>query len=648
MIVSFRRTNPAMKLILRFAFQLFVFACACLPLAAQSRFRPEDLFRVRRPGAMTWSPDSRYAAIELSRPGRALDGAPSAEIGLIDVKARAMTIVSSSAPAYLGFFNAIWSPGGRRLAFLSVDAKAVVRVWIWRPGTPATIVRSLDVHVGFLDSPIIWIDDDRLGIAAWEPVARKFGSFYLSILKGQNAADEWTHAIDGKSAAVSILDSGNTDQQKQPPDTSLWSIDLRTGSRTVLVKGDFHNLRASPDGRVISFLRVNALRSAKTYFASNDLDAAYAAVNWGTEGHVIDSRTGLEVPPSSTPEMVQPAPKPQSTIAPPRSDARRLSVAPDGSTALFVADGTDGTHLWLTGGGESGPRELWSANEWVKDIVVGKSEALQYNALDGTPLTAWLLLPPGYAPPAKLPLITVVYPGTTFGPNPPASFSIFTSDFEHPQLFAALGYAVLCASMPAPKEAAEALDAKHFANGVFPAIDAAISLGIIDPDRIALKGQSNGGYAALSLISQTRRFRSAIASGAPTDFASLYGTFYGAYRFGDSGDPRTGQLLRMLQFERGVYQFAMPPWLARDRYLLNSPISDVDKIETPVMLIQGNLDFVSIEQGEEYFTALYRQGKRAEFVRYVGEWHTISNRENVLDLWKRIEEWLKETMVPGR
>ena len=245
-------------------------------------------------------------------------------------------------------------------------------------------------------------------------------------------------------------------------------------------------------------------------------------------------------------------------------------------------------------------------------------------------------------------MITVVYPGTTFVSNPPSSFSVFTSEFEHPQLFAALGYAVLCASMPAPKEAAEALYAKYFANGVFPAIDAAIARGFIDPDRIALQGQSNGGYATLSLISQTKRFRSAIASGAPTDFASLYGTFYGAYRFGDSGDPRTGQLLRMLQVERGVYQFAMPPWLARDQYLLNSPISDVDKVETPVMLIQGNLDFVPIEQGEEYFTALYRQGIRAEFVRYVGEWHTISNRENVLDLWKRIERWLNETMAPGR
>ena len=648
MIVNFGRINPAMKSIRQSAFCLFVFVCACLPLAAQSTFRPEDLFRVRRPGAVTWSPDSRYATIELSRSARALAGAPSAEIGLIDVKTREMTILSSSAPAYLGFFNAIWSPSGRRLAFLSVNANAVVRVWVWRPGAPAAIVRSLDVHVGFLDSPILWIDDERLGIAAWEPGARKFGSFYFPILKGQNAADEWKHALDGKSPAVSLLDSGGTDQPNPPADTSLWSVDLRTGSRTALIKGDFHNLRASLDGRVISFLRLNGLRSAKPYFALNDVDAAYDAVNWGTERHLIDSRTGHEMPPSATPEVVHLAPKPLSTIPPPRSDARRLSVAPDGSTALFVANGTDGTHLWVAGGGESGPRELWHANEWVKDIAVGKSEALQYNALDGTPLTAWLLLPPSYTPPAKLPMIAVIYPGTTFGQNPPSSFSVFTSEFEHPQLFAALGYAVLCASMPSPKEAAEALYAKHFANGVFPAIDAAIARGVIDPDRIALQGQSNGGYAALSLLSQTKRFRSAIASGAPTDFASLYGTFYGAYRFGDSGDPRTGQLLRMLQFERGVYQFAMPPWLAPDQYVLNSPISHVDKVETPVMLIQGNLDFVPIEQGEEYFTALYRQGIRAEFVRYVGEWHTISNRENVLDLWKRIDKWLKETMASGR
>ena len=102
----------------------------------------------------------------------------------------------------------------------------------------------------------------------------------------------------------------------------------------------------------------------------------------------------------------------------------------------------------------------------------------------------------------------------------------------------------------------------------------------------------------------------------------------------------------MLQFEKGVYQFGMPPWSARGLYEVNSPISYVDKVETPVMLVQGKLDFVPIQQGEEYFTALYRRGKRAEFVRYQGEWHTISNHENVLDFWKRVENWLAETMTP--
>lgn len=59
----------AMRSLLRIiTFWLFAFTFACAPLGAQSGIRPEDLFRVRRPGAVTWSPESRYAGIELSRP----------------------------------------------------------------------------------------------------------------------------------------------------------------------------------------------------------------------------------------------------------------------------------------------------------------------------------------------------------------------------------------------------------------------------------------------------------------------------------------------------------------------------------------------------------------------------------------------------
>jgi len=63
------------------------------------------------------------------------------------------------------------------------------------------------------------------------------------------------------------------------------------------------------------------------------------------------------------------------------------------------------------------------------------------------------------------------------------------------------------------------------------------------------------------------------------------------------------------------------------------------------MLIHGDIDNLSIQQDEEFFTALYRQDKRARLVRYHGEWHTIANRANVLDLWKRIVDWLSETMA---
>jgi dipeptidyl aminopeptidase/acylaminoacyl peptidase len=62
----------------------------------------------------------------------------------------------------------------------------------------------------------------------------------------------------------------------------------------------------------------------------------------------------------------------------------------------------------------------------------------------------------------------------------------------------------------------------------------------------------------------------------------------------------------------------------------------------------GDMDFVPVQQAEEFFTALYRQDKHARLVRYHGEWHTITNRANVLDMWKRMADWLLETMAPRR
>ena len=61
-----------------------------------------------------------------------------------------------------------------------------------------------------------------------------------------------------------------------------------------------------------------------------------------------------------------------------------------------------------------------------------------------------------------------------------------------------------------------------------------------------------------------------------------------------------------------------PPWKDLGRYLRNSPIFFVDRVQTPLMIIQGDLDYVAVQQGEEFFNSLYRQGKRAQLRPLLG------------------------------
>src|SRR5579859_1525095 len=532
--------------LLRMAITLAALLAAPLNLAAQQvqpqrKLQPEDLFRVRRVGTIAWSPDGLYAAIELTRPDNTLGSEISNEIALLNLKSRTLRVLSSNATTYIGFFNARWSPSGRRLAFLSADANATVRGWIWTVGTNAALpLRELDIRAGFFNDPAVaWVDDDHIALLVWDIGTKKTGSLYTEVLRGPNAAAEWKRAVDGRSASVSVLESGHYTERKEPS-ARLVVVDVRTNVSRTLARGRIHNLSASVDGRFMKFNQEEPGvpgQAVSSYFAlaTPDVDAAYVAVNRGTATHVIDERSGQEVAASLMPEAkAKPGPKADTSVPPPRPDATWLSSAPVGGAALYKANASDGSHLWLCGKDaqtEFSCTEIWHANEWIREIMTGRVESISYKAADGTPLTAWLLLPQDYSEGTKLPMVTIVYPGLVYEAKQPSDFSLYDASFwEHPQLFAALGYAVLLPSMPPAKNQADKL--KALPDGVLPAVDAVIARGIVDPDRVAVTGQSDGGFATLGLITQTNRFRSAIESAGFSDLVSLYGTFYGQYRYG--------------------------------------------------------------------------------------------------------------------
>jgi dipeptidyl aminopeptidase/acylaminoacyl peptidase len=182
-------------------------------------------------------------------------------------------------------------------------------------------------------------------------------------------------------------------------------------------------------------------------------------------------------------------------------------------------------------------------------------------------------------------------------------------------------------------------------DGVLPAIQKIIDLGIADSDRIGVMGASYGGYSTYGLISSTDRFKVAISLAGISDLTSLYGSFVPDRSYTPALGDNVAQV--MYSFELGQFRMGSPPWTDPGRFYRNSPISYVERVHTPVMIIQGDMDPLTLGQGEEFFAALYRQNKRAAWVRYWGENHGIESPANILDMWNRMFAWLDEFLMPA-
>jgi dipeptidyl aminopeptidase/acylaminoacyl peptidase len=142
---------------------------------------------------------------------------------------------------------------------------------------------------------------------------------------------------------------------------------------------------------------------------------------------------------------------------------------------------------------------------------------------------------------------------------------------------------------------------------------------------------------------QTDRFKAAIASNGIYDLASNQGSFTPQFRL-DPGD--NAVILQWAGYnESSQPHLGATPWENPARYAASSVIARAGRITTPLLILAGDRDFSHLEQSEQLFSALYRQGKDALLVSYWGENHVLANPANLRDSYAQVLQWLNRYLT---
>jgi dipeptidyl aminopeptidase/acylaminoacyl peptidase len=175
---------------------------------------------------------------------------------------------------------------------------------------------------------------------------------------------------------------------------------------------------------------------------------------------------------------------------------------------------------------------------------------------------------------------------------------------------------------------------------VIPGVTKLINEGFVDKDHIGVQGHSWGGYQIAYLVTKTDMFAAAEAGAPVPNMISAYG-----------GIRWWTGLSRMFQYEHTQSRIGGTLWEYPIRFIENSPIFFVDKINTPLLIMHNDTDgHVPWYQGIELFVALRRLAKPSWMLNYPGEPHWPLKRQNQVDFNIRMmqffDHYLKNAPEP--
>ena len=297
------------------------------------------------------------------------------------------------------------------------------------------------------------------------------------------------------------------------------------------------------------------------------------------------------------------------------------SVARDGRTAAVIHSGVrHPPEIW------TGPIAEWKQLTSLNNIPIswGEPKSIHWRS-DEFDVQGWLIPPANVDPSRKYPMIVYIHGG-------PASASLGTFPREQNAALLAAGYFLF---LPNPRgsygqgEAFTRANVKDFGHGdlrdIVAGVETVLKDNPIDRSRIGMWGWSYGGFMTMWTVTQTNRFRAAVAGAGIANWQSYYGEndidawmipYFGASVYDDPGV-----------------------------YARSAPITFIKNAKTPTLVLVGERDGeCPAPQSFEFWHALKTFGVDTQLVVYPDEGHAIRKLEHRKDIAKRIVDWFDAKM----
>jgi len=322
---------------------------------------------------------------------------------------------------------------------------------------------------------------------------------------------------------------------------------------------------------------------------------------------------------------------PARALTPGDAVVEQFSVA-DTENGIAVALGTathPGDLFEVVPGGPA--RRLTTLNPQVDTWKLPQIQVVRWTAPDGVEVEGVLELPPDWTPAdGPLPLVVEIHGGPTAATHAAMEFWIYGRT-----LLPATGYALLSPNYRGSTGYGDRFmtDLVGRENDVEVAdilsgVDAMVERGVADPERLGVMGWSNGGFLVNCLVTRTDRFKAA-SSGA--------GVLDQVIQWGIEDTPG-----HVVNFMRGL------PWQVPDAYRAASPVFNLDRVKTPILIHVGGDDpRVPPAHSRALFRALRHYLEvPTQLVVYPGEGHTLTVREHRLAKMKWDLAWFGRYLAP--